>query len=114
MQYGTDGVPVVELEPTIDILAELGAARTPGTTLVGFAAETDDLERYAKAKLAAKGVDLIVANDVSVDQVGFGHPTNAVTLVAADGKCREVALTTKAEVSVAVFDEVARIRSTVR
>ena len=110
----TDGVPVVELEPTIDILAELGASRTPGTTLVGFAAETDDLERYAKAKLAAKGIDLIVANDVSVDQVGFGHPTNAVTLVAADGKCREVALTTKAEVSVAVFDEVARIRSTVR
>ena len=82
--------------------------------LVGFAAETDNVSEEARKKLLAKDLDLIVANDVSADQVGFGHPTNAVTLVAADGMCREVTLTTKAEVSVAVFDEVARIRSTVR
>jgi phosphopantothenoylcysteine decarboxylase/phosphopantothenate--cysteine ligase len=109
-----DGIPTIELEPTIDILAELGASRRPATTLVGFAAETSDLEAYARAKLVAKGADLIVANDVSVDDVGFGHTTNAVTLVAADGVVRDIALTSKDAVSVAVFDEVARIRSTVR
>ena len=109
-----DGIPTIELEPTIDILAELGASRRPATTLVGFAAETSDVEAYARAKLVAKGADLIVANDVSVDDVGFGHTTNAVTLVAADGVVRDIALTSKDAVSVAVFDEVARIRSTVR
>lgn len=109
-----DGIPTIELEPTIDILAELGASRRPATTLVGFAAETSDVEAYARAKLVAKGADLIVANDVSADDVGFGHTTNAVTLVAADGVVRDIALTSKDAVSVAVFDEVARIRSTVR
>ena len=109
-----DGIPTIELEPTIDILAELGASRRPATTLVGFAAETSDVEAYARAKLVAKGADLIVANDVSADDVGFGHTTNAVTLVAADGVVRNIALTSKDAVSVAVFDEVARIRSTVR
>ena len=110
----SDGIPTIELEPTIDILAELGASRRPATTLVGFAAETSDVEAYARAKLVAKGADLIVANDVSADDVGFGHTTNAVTLVAADGVVRDIALTSKDAVSVAVFDEVARIRSTVR
>jgi phosphopantothenoylcysteine decarboxylase/phosphopantothenate--cysteine ligase len=109
-----DGIPTIELEPTIDILAELGASRRPATTLVGFAAETSDVEAYARAKLVAKGADLIVANDVSADDVGFGHTTNAVTLIAADGVVRDIALTSKDAVSVAVFDEVARIRSTVR
>ena len=109
-----DGIPTIELEPTIDILAELGASRRPATTLVGFAAETSDVEAYARAKLVAKGADLIVANDVSADEVGFGHTTNAVTIVAADGVVRDIALTSKDAVSVAVFDEVARIRSTVR
>ena len=109
-----DGIPTIELEPTIAILAELGASRRPATTLVGFAAETSDVEAYARAKLVAKGADLIVANDVSADDVGFGHTTNAVTLVAADGVVRDIALTSKDAVSVAVFDEVARIRSTVR
>ncbi|MBL6629544.1 MAG: bifunctional phosphopantothenoylcysteine decarboxylase/phosphopantothenate--cysteine ligase CoaBC [Ilumatobacteraceae bacterium] len=109
-----NGIPTIELEPTIDILAELGASRRPATTLVGFAAETSDVEAYARAKLVAKGADLIVANDVSADDVGFGHTTNAVTLVAADGVVRDIALTSKDAVSVAVFDEVARIRSAVR
>ena len=110
----SDGIPTIELERTVDILAELGASRRPTTTLVGFAAETSDVQAYAQAKLVAKGADLIVANDVSADDVGFGHTTNAVTIVAADGVVRDIALTSKDAVSVAVFDEVARIRSTVR
>ena len=53
-------MPEVVLEPTTDILAALGARRRPGQTLVGFAAETDDLRANAADKLARKGIDLIV------------------------------------------------------
>ena len=60
-----DGVPELVLEPTPDILAELARRRRPGQVLVGFAAETHQVPERAAAKLAAKGVDLMVANDVS-------------------------------------------------
>ncbi len=59
-----DGAPQIVLEPTPDILAHLGMTKRPGQVLVGFAAETDDLLANATAKLVAKRVDLIVANDV--------------------------------------------------
>ena len=73
-----DGVPDVVLEPTPDILAGLGARKRPGQVLVGFAAETADLVANASDKLARKRLDLIVANDVSAEGVGFEHDTNAV------------------------------------
>ena len=76
-----DGVPSVVLEPTTDILAALGARRRPGQTIVGFAAETDDLRANAAEKLARKGIDLIVANDVSAPGAGFEHDTNAVVIL---------------------------------
>src|SRR5207237_887279 len=63
------GTPEITLEPTPDILAALGHRKRPGQTLVGFAAETQDLRANAGAKLAAKGADLIVANDVSAPAV---------------------------------------------
>ena len=68
-------------EPTPDILAALGAAKRPGQVLVGFAAETSDLLTNANDKLAAKRLDLVVANDVSQPGVGFGSDTNAVVLL---------------------------------
>ena len=71
----------LELEPTTDILFELGQ-RKRGQILVGFAAETNDLERHALAKLRRKRVDLIVANDVRA----FDAETNRVTLFFADGR----------------------------
>ena len=77
----TAGRPSCILEPTTDILAGLGAAKRPGQTLVGFAAETDDVEANAAAKLRRKHLDLIVANDVSAPGVGFEHDTNAVTIL---------------------------------
>jgi phosphopantothenoylcysteine decarboxylase/phosphopantothenate--cysteine ligase len=104
-----DGVPEVVLEPTGDILATLGRARRPGQVLVGFAAETaegPDLRHLATAKLAGKRVDLIVANDVSAPGVGFGHDTNAVVIVGADGTVTQVALTDKRAVAGAVLDAV--------
>jgi phosphopantothenoylcysteine decarboxylase/phosphopantothenate--cysteine ligase len=101
-----DGVPELVLEPTADILLELGARRRPGQVLVGFAAETGAARDRAAAKMAAKGVDLMVANDVSAPGVGFDHDTNAVTVLGRDGTQREVALASKRQVADAVLDGV--------
>ena len=100
----SDGLPELVLEPTPDILRELGARRRPGQVLVGFAAETGDPVDKAAAKLAAKGVDLMVANDVSAPGVGFDHDTNAVTVLGADGTRLEVGLSSKRQVAEAVLD----------
>lgn len=105
------GVPEVVLEPTPDILAGLGRRKRPDQVLVGFAAETTDLRANAAAKLARKGADLIVANDVSQPQVGFEHDTNAVVIIGADGAEVEVPLSDKREVAVAVLDAALRVRS---
>jgi phosphopantothenoylcysteine decarboxylase/phosphopantothenate--cysteine ligase len=106
-----DGVPEVVLEPTPDILGVLSARRRPGQVLVGFAAETRDLRAEATDKLRRKGLDLIVANDVSAPGVGFGHDTNAVVVLDADGGAVEVPLTGKRAVAGAVLDVViARMR----
>lgn len=107
-----DGVPVVELAPTVDILAELGRERRPGQTLVGFAAETDDVVAHAKDKLAAKGADLLVANDVAANGVGFEHDTNEVLILHPDGHQHHVPLTDKRSVAGAVLDAVVQVRST--
>jgi len=98
------GIPEIRLEPTEDILTTLGRRRRPGQVLVGFAAETDDLRQNAAAKLRAKGVDLIVANDVTAPGAGFEHETNAVMVLDADGGAVEVPLADKREVARAVVD----------
>ena len=101
-----DGVPTVVLEPTPDILAALGAAKRPDQVLVGFAAETDDLLAHAESKLRAKNLDLIVANDVSAPATGFGHDTNAVTIIDREGRRTEIPLSSKADVADRVVDEI--------
>ncbi|HLI74088.1 MAG TPA: bifunctional phosphopantothenoylcysteine decarboxylase/phosphopantothenate--cysteine ligase CoaBC, partial [Acidimicrobiales bacterium] len=101
-----EGVPDVVFEPTPDILAELGRRRRHGQVLVGFAAETGDAAARAATKLAAKGVDFMVANDVSAEGVGFEHDTNAVTILGADGSRRDVGLTSKLLVAHAILDSV--------
>jgi len=107
-----DGVPTVELEPTPDILAGLGRSKRPGQVIVGFAAETDDVVANATGKLERKGLDLIVANDVSAPGTGFQHDTNAVTIVAAGGLVHNVPLSDKRAVARAVFDAVVARRRT--
>ncbi len=104
------GTPEVVLEPTIDILAALGAAKPAGQTLVGFAAETDDLRANAEAKLRAKGADLIVGNDVSAPGAGFEHDTNEVVLLTATGTT-EVPRADKRHIAKAVLDAVTTLRS---
>ena len=106
------GISEIRLEPTVDILAELGRTRLPGQVLVGFAAETGELRQNAAAKLQAKGVDLIVANDVSLPEVGFEHDTNAVVLLGADGGLTEVPLCAKREVARVVIDKALNIHQT--
>jgi phosphopantothenoylcysteine decarboxylase/phosphopantothenate--cysteine ligase len=98
----------LELEPTTDVLKTLGERRANGQVLVGFAAETgaDGLDR-AREKLAAKHLDLIVYNDVSRDDVGFDAEDNEVVIVSAQGE-RRLAKAPKAEIAVAILDEVER------
>lgn len=74
-----EGNSVLELERTVDILQQLGQMKNH-QILVGFAAETDHVAQYAKDKLERKNADYIIANDVSADQAGFDHDTNAVTV----------------------------------
>ncbi|MBE3598898.1 MAG: bifunctional phosphopantothenoylcysteine decarboxylase/phosphopantothenate--cysteine ligase CoaBC [Limnochordaceae bacterium] len=97
----------VALEPTPDILQELARRRRPGQILVGFAAETGDLEALARRKLAAKGVDLIVANDVTRPGAGFESDTNAALLLGADGTRVDVPLVTKEALAERILEWVA-------
>jgi phosphopantothenoylcysteine decarboxylase/phosphopantothenate--cysteine ligase len=104
-----DGEPwTVALEPTTDVLRELGASRRNGQLLVGFAADHGErgLER-AREKLANKRVDLIVYNDVSRDDIGFDAAENEVVLVSAEGEQR-IEKAAKERIAAAILDEVAR------
>ena len=99
-----DGVPAIELEPTPDILASLGASKREGQILIGFAAETCDVADNAAAKLNGKGADYIVANDVTAENAGFAHDTNEVLVLASDGRVHSVGLRSKRQVAQAVLD----------
>ncbi len=97
-----DGMASIPLMSTPDILASV-ASRPNRPYLVGFAAETGDLER-AKRKATAKGVDLLVANDVTEPGAGFGSETNIVTLIEPGGELQPWPLMTKREVAVRLWD----------
>ena len=97
-------LPLV-LEEGPDILAELGRVRRE-RVLVGFAAETDDLLRNARAKLERKGVDFIVANDVARADVGLESDDNAVTILGRAGEAWEIPRASKAEIAEAILDRV--------
>jgi phosphopantothenoylcysteine decarboxylase / phosphopantothenate---cysteine ligase len=101
-----DGLPELVLEQTPDILTALVARRREGQVVVGFAAETHDVLERGRRKLARKGVDLLVVNDVSAPGAGFDHDTNEVTVLGADGTAVGVALTSKYAVADAVLDRV--------
>jgi phosphopantothenoylcysteine decarboxylase/phosphopantothenate--cysteine ligase len=101
----------VELEPTTDVLATLGAGRSNGQILVGFAADGAEsgLER-ARDKRRAKNADIVVFNDVSRDDIGFDSADNEVVLLS-DGGERAIEKAPKPVVAAAVFDEVERLLS---
>ncbi len=98
--------PSFELEYTPDILKTTRAARKTGLIAVGFALETDDLIENAKAKLAAKGLQLIVANNAREAGAGFGYDTNRVTILSPDGTQDALPLMHKRDVADAILDRI--------
>jgi phosphopantothenoylcysteine decarboxylase/phosphopantothenate--cysteine ligase len=101
-----EGTPDLILEPTPDILRELGMTRRHGSILVGFAAETADVEAAGRAKLVAKGVDLLVANEVGRPGTGFGSETNHAAILDTTGDDVPLRAWTKAELARAIVDRV--------
>jgi phosphopantothenoylcysteine decarboxylase/phosphopantothenate--cysteine ligase len=107
------GKLTLELEPTADIIGELVAGKG-SKVVVGFAAETDRVAENARAKLAGKKLDLVVANDVTQDGAGFDAETNIVTLFARDGREVPLPKLSKLEVAHRILDEVLRLKNGAR
>ncbi|WP_417900876.1 bifunctional phosphopantothenoylcysteine decarboxylase/phosphopantothenate--cysteine ligase CoaBC [Bacillus haimaensis] len=101
-----DGDSVLEMERTKDILKALGE-RKKHQILVGFAAETNNVEEYAVGKLDRKNLDYIVANNVTMDGAGFGTDTNIVTIYRKDGSNLSLPLMSKKEVAASLLEEIA-------
>jgi phosphopantothenoylcysteine decarboxylase / phosphopantothenate---cysteine ligase len=100
---------ILELEATEDILREVVAQRVPGTIVVGFAAETENALANGRAKLAGKGVDAVVVNDVSVEGLGFDAEQNAGNFLTR-GTEVELPVMSKAKMAGRILDEVAKLR----
>lgn len=103
----------LDLEPTTDILATLSQKRT-SQVLVGFAAETDELLPHARMKLERKGLDLIVANDVTIEGAGFGSDSNAAVLLDRLGRETAVPLMPKRALADRILDVALELRRTPR
>lgn len=106
----SDGLAVLELERTRDILAWLGTHRRPGQTLCGFSMETTDLIAHSRRKLVAKGIDLIVANDLFTPGAGFGVDTNVVTIITPHTQT-SLPIASKREVADQVLTAILQLRS---
>jgi len=104
-----DGPPSIALATTPDILACTVRHRPPGLVTVGFALETDHLLESARAKLADKQLDLIVANSAGEADAGFGADTNRVTLLAPDGSADAIPLMPKTSLADVILDRVEAI-----
>jgi phosphopantothenoylcysteine decarboxylase / phosphopantothenate---cysteine ligase len=100
---------LLELEATEDILREVVERRVVGTIVVGFAAETEDALANGRLKLARKGVDAVVVNDVSVDGIGFDSDQNAGSFLTRGGEV-ELPMMSKAAMADQILDEVAKLR----
>ncbi|MBO00483.1 MAG: bifunctional phosphopantothenoylcysteine decarboxylase/phosphopantothenate--cysteine ligase CoaBC [Acidimicrobiaceae bacterium] len=99
----------LEIEPTHDFLIDLGKGKSSNQIIVGFAAETEELEKNAKEKLERKNLDLIVANDVTAPGTGFAYDTNEVLLITGQGKTN-VPLASKRVVADKILDAVLGLR----
>ncbi|HLA93099.1 MAG TPA: bifunctional phosphopantothenoylcysteine decarboxylase/phosphopantothenate--cysteine ligase CoaBC [Actinomycetota bacterium] len=103
-----EGTPRVELVPTPDILAELGIAKG-GLVLVGFAAETQDVQAAGREKLSRKGVDLLIANEVGREGTGFGSDTSRAAILAADGTDEPLRQWDKRELATAICERLVKL-----
>lgn len=100
-----DGDYVIEMDRTIDILKTLGQQKK-SQILVGFAAETEQVEKYAMKKIESKNLDMVVANNVAKEGAGFASETNIVTIIKRDGEKIELPLLSKREVASKILMEV--------
>ena len=103
------GPPDLTFLPTADVVDDLLAKRREGQIIVGFAAESTDVEGNARSKLRRKGVDLLVVNDVSAPGAGFEHSTNEVTLLSRDGSATHVSLRSKEAIAQEILTRVASL-----
>jgi phosphopantothenoylcysteine decarboxylase/phosphopantothenate--cysteine ligase len=104
-----DVARLLELEPTKDILSEVVTRKNPGTLVIGFAAETEDILANGRAKLERKGVDAVVVNDVSSKELGFDSETNAGSFLTRDGAVTIPAMSKKT-MAERILDEVKKLR----
>ena len=100
----------IQLQPTVDIAAELGRQKTKGQVLVGFALETDHELPNAQKKMAAKNLDLIVLNSLNDAGAGFGCDTNRVTLLFRDGTQERSGLKPKSCIAADIVDAIQSIK----
>ncbi|QSH41239.1 bifunctional phosphopantothenoylcysteine decarboxylase/phosphopantothenate--cysteine ligase CoaBC [Lentisphaerota bacterium ZTH] len=100
----TPGDLTIELERTEDILLTLGNNKPEGQVLVGFAAETENLVKYATGKLQRKNLDWIAANDISASDRGFGADANEITLIGRSGQQINIPLADKKTVARRLLD----------
>ena len=105
-----EGPLTLSLIPTPDIISEVVARRTPGTLVIGFAAETENLLPNARAKLLRKGIDAIVANDVSSPALGFDSENNAGTFITHN-TTTEIPATTKQTMAHRILDQLRPLRA---
>lgn len=99
----------LELEKTPDILADVSAHRHPGLLVAGFAAETNDVVAYARAKMEGKGLDLVVANDITKEGAGFNSDTNIASILSPDSRI-DLPIMPKRDLADRILDEVVRLR----
>jgi phosphopantothenoylcysteine decarboxylase/phosphopantothenate--cysteine ligase len=100
----------LELTKTRDILAEVAGNRQNGLIVAGFAAETTDVINYARSKMEKKGLDLVVANDITKDGAGFNTDTNIATILTRNGGQVDVPLMSKRELADKILDEIVKLR----
>jgi phosphopantothenoylcysteine decarboxylase/phosphopantothenate--cysteine ligase len=100
----------LELQKTPDILADVAKNRHNGLIVVGFAAETNNVVEYARSKMAKKGLDIVVANDITKEGAGFNTDTNIATILTNDSE-DELPLMSKRELADRLLDRVVRLRN---
>ena len=101
----------LELKKTPDILSEVSKRRKDGQIVVGFAAETNEVIRYARIKMGKKDLDMVVANDVSQNGAGFNSDTNIATVITKSGSV-DLPLMPKREMADRILDEIVKLRNT--
>ena len=101
---------ILELKKTQDILLEVSKNRHKGMLVVGFAAETNDVVGYARSKMEKKGLDMVVANDITKTGAGFNTDTNIATILTRNGGKIELPLMSKREMADRILDEIVLLR----